>query len=417
MMANVTLERAREILGVDASADAGTVRRAYLRLLKKHNPERDPEGFKQLREAFERARDPYGFDASGPFPWAAARGEPADAIERPDVFEPPEVLGSISMEEAPPSDVREIQADQEAEDATSSVERPWTLPIPSEAKDAAPILTAWLVAATRDPDAPPPPSLLALDLLWALLHRRAFKSAKPLYVALDAYREHAGLRGLELQWTLTEALWSQRRALPVAVYAPMIESVAQGDPTPAAQALGRLSDEDPAQAYQLRCDLERDAAPLAQVFGPMLPDQRPIPAPARGLPDQPPASPSTKYNGFGVLFFVCISLSGVLRMCVDSSSSRRTVVPTVKLPTVQMPPQPVAAAWDLQDEASLRGHPELATIAASVGEALTRQDCEEARYELERAQSVVAALPALDRFHLEPKLDALAVRVRSRCPR
>jgi len=58
-------------LGVDADASALIVRRAYLRGVKAHPPERDPEGFARLREAFDVARGD------------VARGEvPADA--RPD---------------------------------------------------------------------------------------------------------------------------------------------------------------------------------------------------------------------------------------------------------------------------------------------------------------------------------------------
>lgn len=33
--------------------DAGQLRRAYLRAIKKHKPERDPEGFRRVRDAYE----------------------------------------------------------------------------------------------------------------------------------------------------------------------------------------------------------------------------------------------------------------------------------------------------------------------------------------------------------------------------
>lgn len=213
MMAKVNLETAREVLGVDASADAGAVRRAYLRLLKKHNPERDPEGFKQLREAFELARDAHGRDVSGESTRMEFRVEPTEEVARTD---------GASANSGEPGEAAEVALDEGVAPASteapargkSSPPRPWTVPLPAAPKDAAPILTDWLVSATREPEAPPPPSLVALNLLWALLHRRAFKTARPLYLALDAYREHAGLRGLEVQWTLTEALWSQRTELP-----------------------------------------------------------------------------------------------------------------------------------------------------------------------------------------------------------
>lgn len=49
----MTADEARKLLGVELGADKSTVRRAYLRLLKVHKPETDPEGFQRLREAYE----------------------------------------------------------------------------------------------------------------------------------------------------------------------------------------------------------------------------------------------------------------------------------------------------------------------------------------------------------------------------
>lgn len=50
----MTLVEARELLRIDEEATHDQVRRAYLRLVKVYKPERDPEGFRRLREAFER---------------------------------------------------------------------------------------------------------------------------------------------------------------------------------------------------------------------------------------------------------------------------------------------------------------------------------------------------------------------------
>lgn len=46
-----------EILGLSRDSSADQIRRAYLKLLRKHKPEADPEGFKRLREAYETARE------------------------------------------------------------------------------------------------------------------------------------------------------------------------------------------------------------------------------------------------------------------------------------------------------------------------------------------------------------------------
>lgn len=52
----VDLDEARTLLRVDAQADQKAVKRAYLRAVKRHKPERDPEGFQRVREAFDVAK-------------------------------------------------------------------------------------------------------------------------------------------------------------------------------------------------------------------------------------------------------------------------------------------------------------------------------------------------------------------------
>ncbi len=49
----MTLDEARALLGVDAEVTPRELRRAYLRGVKGSPPERDPEGFARIREAFE----------------------------------------------------------------------------------------------------------------------------------------------------------------------------------------------------------------------------------------------------------------------------------------------------------------------------------------------------------------------------
>jgi curved DNA-binding protein CbpA len=45
------------VLGLDETADDEAVRAAYLAAVRKSPPDRDPEGFRRIREAYEALRD------------------------------------------------------------------------------------------------------------------------------------------------------------------------------------------------------------------------------------------------------------------------------------------------------------------------------------------------------------------------
>jgi DnaJ-class molecular chaperone len=49
---------ALDVLGVTCPISEGDLRRRYLELLKQHPPEKDPEGFKRIRAAYDALRRP-----------------------------------------------------------------------------------------------------------------------------------------------------------------------------------------------------------------------------------------------------------------------------------------------------------------------------------------------------------------------
>lgn len=72
----MTLDDAFSVLGVEAAATEDEVRRAYLRLVKKHRPESDPTGFQRVREAYDRVRERrlFDFEAVPPVPATTETG-------------------------------------------------------------------------------------------------------------------------------------------------------------------------------------------------------------------------------------------------------------------------------------------------------------------------------------------------------
>src|SRR4051812_32568459 len=54
----MSVEQAQGILGAAAAATEQEIRAAYLQKVRQHPPDRDPEQFEQIREAYDLLRDP-----------------------------------------------------------------------------------------------------------------------------------------------------------------------------------------------------------------------------------------------------------------------------------------------------------------------------------------------------------------------
>ena len=52
------MKDALEVLGIVSGASEDEIRAAYLRRVKEHPPERSPEEFERIRDAYETLRDP-----------------------------------------------------------------------------------------------------------------------------------------------------------------------------------------------------------------------------------------------------------------------------------------------------------------------------------------------------------------------
>ncbi len=57
-MESLTDEEMYRILGTSAAADANGLRAAYLAKIREHPPERDPEEFERIRDAYQTLSDP-----------------------------------------------------------------------------------------------------------------------------------------------------------------------------------------------------------------------------------------------------------------------------------------------------------------------------------------------------------------------
>ena len=75
-----------EVLGLSHDADAETIRRRYLELIREYSPERSPREFGEIRGAYDRLRDPVVYLESRLFDVTAAHSlESLLAELQPDV--------------------------------------------------------------------------------------------------------------------------------------------------------------------------------------------------------------------------------------------------------------------------------------------------------------------------------------------
>jgi hypothetical protein len=95
------------VLGVEAGASQKEVRRAYLKLIRKHKPDRDPDGFQRTRDAYELLKGPTAHlrrlveepPSAPPERFEASERNGPDGDER--VVEPPPSYGSVRVSEPP----------------------------------------------------------------------------------------------------------------------------------------------------------------------------------------------------------------------------------------------------------------------------------------------------------------------------
>jgi tetratricopeptide (TPR) repeat protein len=109
----VTYLEALHILGLERDAEPKAVRKAYLRLIKQHSPERDPEGFKRVRAAYELAQSMSAFEVAIN---ASATSEPASELALPL---------SAAIQVRPVTSTTEPAPAAEPEDESEELYRRW----------------------------------------------------------------------------------------------------------------------------------------------------------------------------------------------------------------------------------------------------------------------------------------------------
>lgn len=243
------------------------VRRAYLRQLRAHPPERDPEGFCQLRQAFEmleplaRMTDEMTAARNRREQSAAPAGEvgaPAPSLDR--------VMWLLGERDAPIHVVTSASPDAVAQrDASARADGPDASAVP----DAPPIDVPSDPVRIDEPAAPLTLGELTDELL-ALFERGELNAALDLaarwnHSALDDHREVS--EHVAWRWALTRELCDVAAALPETLRRAIAHGIAIDELASACAAAELYQTLNPARASDLARHLAKRAKNLHTVVG------------------------------------------------------------------------------------------------------------------------------------------------------
>jgi hypothetical protein len=302
---------AMDVLGLSGDPTPADVRRAYLRQVKAHPPERDPEGFRRVREAFELLQA--GYVA----PLAVASVEQALAGREPAARAPVEAAETeaepaADADAGSPSDpgVGTLQAPPAAllQPATHEQVELLKAAMANDNPAAAAEAMIWLYERPLLESAPVASPLLALETVVALLQRGRSKPARALLEALDhfvALNPQPGGLGPELgaRWKLATELLAVSQ-LDSRLARALAAGLREGDLSIAASAANAAFDD---YGRELERHMSEQAPTLWGQVAPLI----------RAVP-QPAAPTNFKVAGWQG-WVVIVIVFNLLRLCVSAS--------------------------------------------------------------------------------------------------
>ncbi|HTQ02446.1 MAG TPA: J domain-containing protein [Polyangiaceae bacterium] len=249
------------VLGLTRPTSADAVRRAYLKGVRVRSPERDPDGFRELRAAYELLE-------GAPPAWLAAHGPGPAAPSPPHAPDAP----AVALPEAPPTDATPaLQAPpgdatpplQASRGATSSFEAvPAVPPLVAaiKARDAATAVSILLEVLEGRPTERARgfvPSQV-LEVAIGLLTRGDFANASRLLQKFDAWTSALGVGVKEIgvqwvaRWTLLRELTSLHGQIDDDTLRVLVEAVRTSDFRSAIAPLERAQEKNPAFEERLK---------------------------------------------------------------------------------------------------------------------------------------------------------------------
>jgi hypothetical protein len=334
---------ALEVLGVsdDDGVTRDQLRRIYMRKLRLHPPEKDPAGFKRLREAFEYLRE-----------WLPEDEEPREVIDVARAEGPGIVVIDVSAGRLPePSAAVAAPSPEPEPDANTGTEpEPEPDPDPPPVPDDGPRILRTLAdlpplaTSTPTPEPPMPLERLVETLLVMLQHDEvdaAAELARRWQAGGDTDDRRYATDYTAARWALTRELLGVAPNLPASVTAALAKAIARDNVETARDDLIAFRKRDSAKASAANTVLAANAQMLhRQIEGTLW-----VPAPAAppkiALPPRitpPPASyrapdlrPKSSASGIWVAVLI---VGACIRACmaIDSGSHYSAPKYDIKIP-------------------------------------------------------------------------------------
>jgi len=468
----VTLNEARELLELGADAEGRAIRRAYLRAVKRHSPERDPEGFARMREAFElcRARPAYPSASVAPIPSAQPSRALLDRCYDPEITPQEQLTRAEQAIEQLPEDSAAFWAKFDALCALGDDEATLAWLRHGRTEGVENCLQQLAASAPHTLDDDDVAALLELrpfptHLARALSPRAGERVAELLEQAMQTQEERQRFVGPEEVGDASPHFWSGH-AIDV-----VLELVGQADFATAQRLYRRLRLHEqrvasPTRVKRARWLLttelmqlppsfpKRARARLGQAILALFddPEQRPaavrlrlrgaLGARADGqlkhaapnlhalIAKHTPAAPPSKRSPIGIGFLALILLSGLMRLCTHAASPstaslrqpygtlRLPVLPQVELTLASSDPAEFsrlqAAILDIHDRRCPGAGPLVCADLRAFSRAFSAERCADARVALDAAS---ADRPAYQRAIPDPADRAtLQIAVVRICP-
>jgi hypothetical protein len=329
----MTTSEARAVLGLTGPTDARTARRAYLRAVKRHKPEQDPDGFQRVRAAYDTVSR--ALDALDELPALPGHDAPVAAPREAVV---PETNRAATPPPDPPRPLSESAPVPEPEHPADL--RSWTVEPPIRSvrvermRDEGPLPEALLILAadhvdvepstavelieeameqaTRHPDRLRSPLAAITPIL--LLHQAGHAAAgRAAWGVLHAWVEDLGLgtrmpHGVAARLLLTREISELPTDFPTDLRSRIASAILANDLVAAKPDLYDFSRVQQLRARDAAAQLAHHAPNLAAVYGSVLATEH-----RRATRDTPPPSdgrrPLLLWLAL-VLFVLAVALCG-----------------------------------------------------------------------------------------------------------